>query len=116
MVYTTTFHGGEGDTVDHTPAAAVSAGDIVVIGDRVGHAPKDIAASALGQLRVRGVVTCPKATGTGEAIADGKIVYWDATNEVATETASTHKVIGKTIAAAGDDDATVDVNLNEMAT
>jgi len=114
MAYTTTYK-APGDTVDHTPSAAVSAGDMVVIGDRVAHAPKDIAANALGQLVVRGVVTCPKATGTGEAIADGKIVYWDATNEQATETASTHKMLGKTVGAAGDDDATVDVNLSEMA-
>jgi len=114
MAYTATFK-AIGDVVDHTPAAAVSAGDIVVIGDRVGLAEDDIAASALGSLRVRGVITCPKATGTGEAIADGKIVYWDATNEVATETAGSNKVMGKTVGAAGDSATTVDVNLNEKA-
>ena len=115
MAYTATYR-NEGVRMDYTPGAAVSAGDVVVVGDLVGVATRDIAANALGALNINEVFRFPKTAGTGEAIAQGKIVYWDATNEVATETASTHKVIGKTIAAAGDDDATVDVNLNEMAT
>jgi predicted RecA/RadA family phage recombinase len=103
----------EGDSVDYTPSAAVSAGEVVVQGDLVGVAKKDIAADELGALAVAGVFAFPKATGSSTAIAVGVNAYWDAGNEVATATASTHKLIGKVIKAATDDDTTVQVRMNQ---
>lgn len=105
----------DGNSIDHTPGSDVTAGDVVVQGDLVGIAKLDIAAGTLGALAVTGVFDVPKATGTGEAIAAGVKVYWDATNSVATtdENAGVNTYLGKTVAAAGDDDATVRVRLEQ---
>lgn len=110
MAYTATYR-NEGVRMDYTPGAAVSAGDVVVVGDLVGVATRDIAANALGALNINEVFRFPKTAGTGEAIAQGKIVYWDATNEVMTETSTSNQKAGITVAAAAADDETVDVLL-----
>jgi len=105
----------EGDSIDYTPAAAVAAGDVVVQNDLVGVAVLDIAANALGALRVAGVFDFPKATGAGSAIAAGESVYWDEAEKVAKtdSEAGANKLLGKTTAAAGDNDATVRVRLSQ---
>lgn len=105
----------DGNSIDHTPSADVAAGDVVVQGDLVGIAKLDIAADRLGALAVTGVFDVPKVTGVGEAIAAGAKVYWDAGNSVATtdDNAGANKYLGKTVAAAGDDDATVRVRLDQ---
>ena len=102
---------GEGGAIDYTPGSAVAAGDVVVQGDLVGVAKVPIAANALGALAVVGVFDVPKATGGGSAIAVGTTVYWDTVNKVATATAGALKVMGKTVKAAADADATVRVRL-----
>lgn len=102
-----------GDRVDYTPSSAVDAGDVLVIGSTVAVATEAIAADALGSVAISGVVRFPKATGSGAEIAGGTKVYWDASGEVVTTTASTHKCAGYTVPdGAGDDDATVDVVLS----
>lgn len=101
----------EGQHIDYTPSSAVDAGDVVVIGDMTAIAARPIAANALGAVTIRGVFRVPKATGSAAAIAAGKKVYWDAGDEVATTTASSHKVLGWTVAAAGDDDDSILVDL-----
>src|SRR5690554_8232257 len=105
----------DGNSIDHTPGADVSAGDVVVQGDLIGIAKLDIAASTLGALAVTGVFDVPKATGADTAITAGSKVYWDAGNSVATtdDAAGANKYLGKTVAAAGDDDATVRVRLEQ---
>ena len=107
----------DGNSIDHTPAPGsdVTAGDVVVQGDLLGIAKLDIAAGTLGALAVTGVFDVPKATGAGEAITAGTKVYWDAGNSVATtDTAEgANKYLGKTVAAASDDDATVRVRLEQ---
>lgn len=71
----------KGDVLDHTPAAAVAAGEVVVIGSLIGVAPRPIAANALGSLAVKGVYEMPVATGaTG---AQGSAINWYATSGVA---------------------------------
>jgi len=104
-----------GDAIDYTPSSDVSAGDVVVQGELVGVAKLDIAADALGALAVTGVFDFPKATGEGEAIDAGAEVYWDVADGVAKEDDETgaNKLIGKTVAAAGDDDATVRVRMSQ---
>ncbi len=104
-----------GDQIDYTPGAAVAAGDVVVQGDLVGVAKQPIAAAALGALAVSGVFDFPKATGGGSAIAAGATVYWDVGDEEAKADSETgaNKLIGKTTAAAGDDDATVRVRMSQ---
>ena len=55
----------DGKSIDYTPGADVSAGDVVVQNDLIGIAKLDIASGALGALAVTGVFDLPKATGVG---------------------------------------------------
>ena len=105
----------KGCQVDYTPGSDVAAGDVVVQGDLVGVADVAIAANRLGSLSVEGVFDFPKATGGSTAIAAGTDVYWDEgdTEAKADDEAGANKLIGKTVAAAADGDATVRVKLNQ---
>lgn len=105
----------DGGSIDYTPGAAVAAGDVVVQGELVGVAKLDIQANRLGALAVQGVFDLPKATGGGTAITAGANVYWDVAEQVAKEDdeAGANKLIGKTVLAAADADATVRVRLNQ---
>ena len=103
----------DGSSIDYTPASDVAAGDVVVQNDLVGIAKQPIAAGALGALAVVGVFEVPKATGAGTAIGAGAKVYWDAANSQATSSATGNTYMGKAVAAAGDDDATVRVRLSQ---
>ena len=105
----------DGNSIDYTPGADVTAGDVVVQSDLIGIAKLDIALGTLGALAVTGVFDVPKTAGTSEAIAAGAKVYWDVADGVAKtddETAA-NKYLGKTVAAAGDDDASVPVRLEQ---
>jgi len=104
-----------GDQIDYTPGAAVAAGDVVVLEDLIGVAKQPIAASALGALAVAGVFDFPKATGGGSGIAAGATVYWDEGDQQAKTDSETgaNKLIGKTVAAAGDNDTTVRVRMSQ---
>ncbi len=98
----------KGDVVDYTPASAVAAGDVVVIGSLVGVAPRAIAANALGSLAIEGVWEMPCATGaTG---AQGSAINWYATSGVAH--ASTGTAAGYLAKARAAGDSTVHVKLN----
>ena len=105
----------DGKSIDYTPSSDVTAGDVVVQGDLVGVAKLDIAADALGALAVAGVFDFPKATGGGSAIGAGANVYWDVADgeAKADDESGANKLIGKTVAAAGDDDETVRVRLSQ---
>lgn len=105
----------EGGAIDYTPGADVAAGDVVVQGELVGVAKTPIAANVRGSLAVTGVFDFPKATGVGSGIAAGAKVYWDVADAEAKTDDETgaNKLIGKTVAAAGDDDATVRVRLSQ---
>ena len=105
----------EGAAIDYTPGADVSAGDVIVQGDLVGVARLDIKAGVLGALAVTGVFDFAKATGVGTAIAAGVSVYWDVADAEAKTDSETgaNKLIGKTIAAAGDNDAEVRVRMSQ---
>ena len=105
----------DGKAIDYTPGSDVSAGDVVVQGELVGVAKLDIAANALGALAVAGVFDFPKATGGGTAITAGANVYWDVGDTEAKEDdeSAANKLIGKTVAAAADGDATVRVRLSQ---
>ena len=98
----------DGDLLDHTPASAVAAGDVVVIGSLVGVAPRAIAAGALGALAVEGVYEMPCASGaTG---AQGSAINWYATSGVAH--ASTGVAAGKLAKARLAADTSVHVLIN----
>jgi len=98
----------EGHVIDHTPASAVAAGEVVVVGALVGVAPRAIAANAVGALSVEGVFEMPVATGaTG---AQGSAINWYAVSGVAH--ASTGVAAGKLAKARVAGDATVQVLIN----
>jgi predicted RecA/RadA family phage recombinase len=101
----------EGFVVDYTPGADVAAGAVVVQGELVGVARTPIPANTLGSLAVFGVLDFPKATGASTAITVGSNVYWDAANQRVTTTATGNKLVGKTVKAAVDADATVRVRM-----
>jgi len=106
----------EGSAIDYTPAADVAAGDVVVQNELVGVARLDIKADTLGALAVTGVFDFPKATGGGTAIDVGLDVYWDAAAGEATTdegSGSVNKKIGRSVAAATDDDETVRARLSQ---
>ena len=86
------IHGGE--TVDYTPAANVAAGDVIVQGAFAAIALRDILAYEKGSLAIEGSFDFPKATGDG-GLTVGALTYWDATNVVATSTASGNAYLGK---------------------
>jgi len=98
-----------GDSADFTPAADVSAGDILTQGKMVGVAKLDIKAGELGALALTGVYEVVKGDGSFEP---GDEVGWDKTNEkaVVATTAGCVK-IGHAIAPAAAGDAFVNVRL-----
>lgn len=102
----------DGVKMPYTPTAAVSAGDVVVVGELVCTAPRDIAANELGTLNIPvagPVKKFPKAVLSTSALTQGTKVFWDATNEIVTTTASSHKVAGYVWEAATATAATVSV-------
>lgn len=105
-----TFRHGNYQPIDYTPESAVTAGDCVVVGTLVGVAHSDIAAAENGSLAVSGgVYRFTKTAGSGTAFTAGDKVYWDADPGAITVTSSGNVAFGYTIAAASDDDTTVDV-------
>lgn len=104
-----------GEMIEYTPSSDVAAGAVVLQGDLIGIALQAIPANTKGALAVQGVFDIAKATGTGTAISAGAIVYWDATNGVATASSGSgaNKQIGKAVAAAATTDAKVRVRLSQ---
>jgi predicted RecA/RadA family phage recombinase len=78
-------YSGDGE-IDYTPAAAVYAGDVVLVGKHVLVAPRDIAANAKGALANEGLWKVPKITG---AISAGDPVYWNPAGDPDNGTAGT---------------------------
>jgi len=107
----------EGKSIDYTPQADVTAGDVVVIGDLVAVAKIDIAAGQLGALAIEGVFEVPKeAAAADKAIAFGTKVYWNETDkrvETSPGDPVTHKYMGKTIKAALTTDTITRVKLEQ---
>lgn len=104
-----------GKSIDYIPNSAVEAGAVVVQGELVGVATRPVPANTLGALAVSGVFDFPKETGSSTAISAGANVYWDVADGEATTDADTgtNKLLGKTIQAATDGDATVRVRLSQ---
>ena len=107
----------DGDAIDYTPAPGsdVASGDVVVLNELVAVAKRSIPAGTRGALAVKGVFDFPKATGEGTAIDVGVDLYWDAAGMLATidPADGANKRIGRSVAAASDDEATVRVRLSQ---
>ena len=66
-----------GETLDYTATEAVTTGQVVSLGNRIGVAGNDIAESATGALHVTGVYVMDKKA--SEKITMGTPVYYDTT-------------------------------------
>ena len=98
-----------GDAIDHTPAADVAAGDVVVIGKIVGVAKLDIKAGELGALALTGVYEVANT-----AFAAGAEVGWDAASKKAVAAgASGSAKFGHAVADADAADGAVFVRLQQ---
>ena len=97
-----------GSAIDYPngTSSAIAAGQVVSLTTRIGVAGTDIPASAVGSLYVKGVFAMPKAAST--AIAIGAAVYYDASADITT-TAASNIPAGWAIAAAAENDTTVQV-------
>ena len=87
-----------GEVITVTAPAAVSSGDMVVVGSVHGVAQADAASGALVEIVRRGVFTLPKVS--AQAWTAGAKVYWHPTNENLTTTASGAVLVGFATAAA----------------
>lgn len=65
----------EGDVIQYTAGANITAGSLVVMGNTLGVALKDIANGATGSVAIEGVFTLPKVAGA--VIAQGESLTWD---------------------------------------
>ena len=102
----------DGLSVDYTPtAAAVAAGQVVVLGKVCFVAKTPIAQNALGSLAATGVYDVLKTAGL--AITAGDAVYWNDTTNRATKT-TTDVYMGVAVAGAAAGDATVRVHLRSL--
>lgn len=98
-----------GSAIDYPngTGSAIDAGQVVSLTTRIGVAGTDIPASAVGSLYVKGVFAMPKAAST--AIVIGAAVYYDASADNITTTAASNIPAGWAIAAAAENDTTVQV-------
>lgn len=91
--------------VDYTPSSAVTAGDVVLIGNIPHICHTDIAANEKGAMAIHGGVY--KCTATA-AITYGAQCFWDATNEQVTPSiGAANKLLGTCVLAAAAADAEV---------
>lgn len=110
MAITYAVYVQEGDQIDYTPVADVSAGDVIIQGTLIGIALRDITANVMGALAVEGVFDVNKFA--GEAIAFGATVYFDVGTHTGTGTLSySEGVMGLCVRAALAADSVVRVKL-----
>ena len=90
--------------------AAVSGGAVILVGSILGVAVATIASGDDLVLDTKGAFdTMPKAT--GETWAFGDALYWDATNNRFTKTATNNKLAGNAMAAAATGDTAGSVRI-----
>lgn len=97
---------GDAQMVDYTPGSDVAAGTVVVQNSVPMIAHRDIEANKKGALAARGGVY---EVACNAAIAAGKPVWWDDTNNRVTETATSNAHFGHSIAASTDSNTVVRV-------
>lgn len=102
----------EGTKINYTPSTAVTAGDIVDLGELLGVAEDSIAASAVGALAIEGEFKVIKDGTTGPTFEIGDAVFWDTVNSVAVRTGGSGCLyFGTCTVAAGTNQAWVDASL-----
>jgi len=98
-----------GKTMTAALGAAVTAGDLVIIGVLAAVANGNYAANEQGEYELTGVYTF---TALGTAVgAQGAIAYWDQTNKRITDVATNNSAVGHFFVAKANGDATATVRL-----
>ncbi len=96
-MFTETKHYKDGLALDHTPAAALTAGQMLQVAGMAAIAITDIAASILGAVQITGLIKAAAAAVVGNA---GDVVWWDEDGDPVGGTAGSGAAT--TIAANGD--------------
>lgn len=99
----------EGNALDYLAGVDVVAGEVIVQGDLVGIATRDILAGRTGAITVEGVFDLVKQAGL--AITAGQVVYWDTANRQTLVSAPGNILLGKAVRAAAPGDQAVRVRL-----
>ena len=116
MAQTPAIYRAKGDKIDYTPVGAVIAGQVIVLGDIIGVAEKDIPAGDVGSLSVKGSWDLPK---TSDAFSQGDDVFWNASGNPVVGTAGTgaaDNATGVLIGKAADDAAGTDAYVRTVLT
>ena len=100
-----------GETLDYTATKAVTNGQVVSLGNRIGVAGNDIAEGATGALHVTGVYIMDKKA--SEKITMGAPVYYDATADEITATEKGNVPAGYAAATAEASDALSLIHISE---
>lgn len=99
-----------GEVLDHVAAAAITSGQIVLMGARVGIALGNAAIGETVAVQVKGVFNVAKVT--ANVVAQGALLYWDNTAKLLTTTVGTNTLAGYAAAAASGTATTVHIALN----
>lgn len=100
----------KGDNISVTADADIASGEMVLKGALFGVASGAVKAGETVTLVRKGVFTGPKATGQSWSV--GAKIYWDDTAKKLTTTATSNKLVGCVVLAAGSSDATGTVLLD----
>ncbi len=102
----------EGKTLTYSNAtgSAIAAGDLVIVGQRVGVALVDIADGASGAVAVEGVYEVAKEASL--SVSQGDLLYCDATSGELDKTETDHTLAGYAFADSASSETTVKVKLN----
>jgi len=102
----------EGSPITVAAPANVNSGAVLVRNNIIGVALASAASGANVAIAGEGVVVVPKSTAAGEVFAIGANVHWDATNAVATVSATSNLRLGVArLAVAANTTTTVEVIL-----
>lgn len=99
-----------GDVLNHTAAADVTIGEVLLIGKRIAVALANIKLGETGAIRVKGVAIIAKAS--ANVVAQGALLYWDDTAKQLTTTATANTLAGFAAADAGAGVTTVEISIN----
>jgi predicted RecA/RadA family phage recombinase len=95
-------------------AAAVNAGDGLLVGKIFGVAVANVAAGASGEFQTVGVFQLPALA--ADVAAQGAVLYWDAVNKRLTVTAAGNTRVGVAVVAKANGDATATIKLDSVIT
>jgi predicted RecA/RadA family phage recombinase len=102
----------KGLTLSLLAAAAVQAGEAVLVGKLFGVAVANVAAGATGEFQTEGVFELPALA--ADVAAQGAILYWDAVNKRLTITAAGNTRVGVAVVAKAGGAATATIKLDAV--